>query len=341
MSEANAVSGSPVFVIGSLRSGASLVALTLDQHPRFAQIDQTLWFEPLIVGLYSAYAHGIKNRSISHLDISGIELSDFLRHYGVATNELVMRGLRGGSYQPAYWIDATPENTFTVPGLLRLFPNAKFIHVVRDVEEVVASLTSVLNRQFYKSRYIRTKESVAYDHWMKAVGAGVRAEAAYGSGTVLRVRRADLIRDPETEITRICEFLGESFDPACLRPFHSVDPVRTPAPELELPVTGPCPEEIKQAAAFLNDAVVRTAPPVQELNQLLVDQEELAAGRAWAEGRSMIPEIPGRLRDMDKVAAKKRAARPAPAKPVSNRPQEADHSGSLLGRIRSLRPSKR
>ena len=38
------------------------------------------------------------------------------------------------------WVDGTPEYSFYIPGLRKLFPDALFIHIVRDVQAVVHSM---------------------------------------------------------------------------------------------------------------------------------------------------------------------------------------------------------
>ena len=101
-----------------------------------------------------------------------------------------------------------------------MFPHAKFIHVIRDVDAVVAALTDPAREAIYRSHARRLTEQAAYEHWLESVRAGVEAEEAFGSDTVSRVRRDDLVADPEGTIRRCLSFVGEPFSPACLRPFR-------------------------------------------------------------------------------------------------------------------------
>ena len=55
-------------------------------------------------------------------------------------------------------------------GLNRLFPYAKFIHVLREPEGMVGAHQG--NRfQLYRSRFIYMDEDRAYDRWMETVQA--------------------------------------------------------------------------------------------------------------------------------------------------------------------------
>jgi hypothetical protein len=225
----------PVFVLGTLRSGASLLTLSLGQHPNLLQVLETNWFERFGIGLQQAFAQGLRRRNRSQLDVAGIEIEDFFAHFGEAIDRLVLRSAGSGAettdgavataYCPRRWIDGTPSNGFAVFVLTRLFPAARFIHIVRDVDEVVASLTTQQTRGLYKSRYVRLTDEHAYRHWIDTVRACLEAERAFGSAVVLRIRRGDLIAAPEQTLRRCLDFLGEPFVPAVLRPFSSVGPV--------------------------------------------------------------------------------------------------------------------
>jgi hypothetical protein len=235
----------PVFVIGSQRSGASLLGLSLGQHPNLMPVLKTNWFDYLAMGLQQAYSEGIRPRSTSHLDISGIELDDFFAFYGEATNRLMLgqwhrhagdvSSFDGGadprdrsalippsSYRPTRWVDSTTSNAEYVFVLLKLFPLAKFIFVLRDVGSEVASLTNAANRRLYKSGREVLTSAAAYTQWLETVTPCVQAERAFGSGTVLRIYRSDLVQSPEPIVRQCLDFLGEPFAQNCLRPFNTM-----------------------------------------------------------------------------------------------------------------------
>lgn len=246
----------PVFAIGALRSGTSLLALSLGQHPNIVPVPDTSWLERFAVDLHQTYREAVWQPDISLLSRAGMEIEDFCAYFGDAVNRLVLEGddplvgtpavpaLASGNGafanagpgtadRPRRWIDGTGSHCFDVFPLLRLFPLAQFIHVVRDVGEVVASLTNEENRALYKSRHLLLSEQDAYEHWLDATTAALEAERAFGSETVLRIHRRDLVDDSEATVRRCLAFLDEPFDAACLRPFRpafaSDEPLPMPA----------------------------------------------------------------------------------------------------------------
>jgi hypothetical protein len=99
-----------------------------------------------------------------------------------------------------------------VPGLRRLFPNAKFVHILRDAPSVARSL---IHFKTVAGHDVVGNADEAYDYWLRCVRACVEAELAYGPEVVLRVRYADLVASPEAILGRCLQFLGETHDARC------------------------------------------------------------------------------------------------------------------------------
>jgi hypothetical protein len=211
----------PIFVIGAPRSGASLLTWALGQHPNIRPVQNMGWLDSFAAGLYRSFALAIQPRATSQLDAMEIELDAFCAHFGEAANRLVLasedRAAVGG---PQRWVDGTPGSCFSAFALTRLFPEARFIHVLRDAGEVVASLTNPDGKRLYRSHHVEVSEDEAYEQWLAAVRAGVEAERAFGGEKVLRVRRDDLFATPETTLRRCLAFVREPYHAACLRPFR-------------------------------------------------------------------------------------------------------------------------
>jgi sulfotransferase family protein len=91
----------------------------------------------------------------------------------------------------ARWVDGTPEYSSYICGLRKLFPEARFIHVVRDVTSVVRSLLNFFPDS--RNRLV-ANEQEAYNYWLRRVTACVEAERAYGPSVVYRVLYSDFTR---------------------------------------------------------------------------------------------------------------------------------------------------
>jgi len=87
------------------------------------------------------------------------------------------------------WVDGTPEYSFHIWGLRKLFPKALFIHVLRDVRAVVHSM---VNFHRVAGIHLVANEEEAYRYWIRTVGACQMAECAYGPHVVHRTRYGDL-----------------------------------------------------------------------------------------------------------------------------------------------------
>lgn len=222
----------PVFVLGSMRSGASLLALSLSQHSTIAPVQDTVWLERFAMGLQQTYLDATSNTPFPKFGSTGVDQTSFFAHFGDAVSRMI-----AGDGASTHWLDSTYTHAFIAAPLARLFPHGRFIHVLRDVDGVVGSLTSAENRKSYRSQHRQLSVRDAYEHWLDVVTACVEAERCLGSNVVLRIRRDDLVREPERMLRRCMDFLGEPFEHACLRPFAGFDQElpRLQAPDVDEP----------------------------------------------------------------------------------------------------------
>jgi hypothetical protein len=112
-----------VFIIGCGRSGSTILGNVLDRHPDVAH-----WMEPYFIWDY-------------HLG----NLEDDLRAEEYATESVVNFIQKEGNIfarksNARIIIDKYPPNSFRIPFLLKVYPNAKWIHLIRDGRDVAVSL---------------------------------------------------------------------------------------------------------------------------------------------------------------------------------------------------------
>jgi Sulfotransferase family len=113
------------------------------------------------------------------------------------------------------WVDGTPEYSWHIYGLRKLFPDALFIHIVRDALSVVQSM---LNFHRVAGTQLVGSEEEAYRYWLGTVSACLTAERAYGPGVIHRLKYSDLIGNPESTLRSLLNFLGEPYSEKCLEP---------------------------------------------------------------------------------------------------------------------------
>ena len=112
------------------------------------------------------------------------------------------------------WGDKTPWNTFAIGPIDDVFPDARFVHMVRDGRDVVASLLTM-------GRY--SEASDAARRWVASIRAARRFGARHPD-RYLEVRYEDLVTENAREVARACAFLDLPLDERMLR-HHEVHSV--------------------------------------------------------------------------------------------------------------------
>jgi protein-tyrosine sulfotransferase len=122
----------------------------------------------------------------------------------------------GNKYQVfSKWGDTTPLNTFYLPEIHSVFPKAKFIFLIRDGRDVVAS---------YKKGgdYLGnlSDPNHASKHWFNSIE---KYDWLAKRTEVKCVHYEDLVHNPTEVLTEICQFLGADFQESMLE-FHKEKP---------------------------------------------------------------------------------------------------------------------
>lgn len=216
----------PIFVIGCPRSGTTMLQLMLHSHERIAVPPETRF---LIQAYYHRRLHGdmrdVENRRRLAEWIATDKSTKF-RELGIDRKSYVRRAVEGpgslGSvvgeafrtyaerFGKPRWGDKRPCYYKHVDMLLRLFPDAQFVHLIRDGRDCVASLKGM---PWYK---LDVYHAIA--NWAESIDHGRRCARSLPAGGYHELRYEDLTADPEAELTKLCAFLGEDFDPAMCEP---------------------------------------------------------------------------------------------------------------------------
>jgi hypothetical protein len=169
------------------------------------------------------------------------------------------------------WVDGTPEYSFHIYGLRKLFPHALFIHLVRDVRAVVRSMI-----MFQRATGIQlvANEEEAYRYWMRTVSACLLAERAYGPAAIHRVRYRDLMERPEPTMRSLLDFIGEPYAEKCLEPLELRINSSIVPPDFEINDAVVSQTLVEEATRLSAD--IETTPPLADASPRAADEMQAA-----------------------------------------------------------------
>lgn len=105
-----------------------------------------------------------------------------------------------------HWCEKSPMNVQHIPLLAAEFPNARFIHMIRDGRDCAAS---------FQRRWSRSP-TLSIFRWKKAVTQG-RIDGQAIPQRYLEVRYEDLTDAPQEQLQRVCDFLELDFEDVILQ----------------------------------------------------------------------------------------------------------------------------
>ena len=287
----------PIFVVGSPRSGTSILAWCLGHHPNIFPVPESNWIGDFAVNVAVAHQIGSARGGLSMLSAMEIRDDEFFAAFGRTINELVLahrRHLeinRENSNSPSKvnlrwleatsmaagpktrWVDGTPEYSLHICGLRKLFPQARFVHVFRDVHAVVRSMVN-----FHRATGIQlvANEEEAYKYWLRTVRGCLKAEEAYGPHVVYRLRYTTLVENPESALRSSLDFLGEPYSAKCLEPLSQRINSSNVPPDFKCDDAATDPVIVEQARQL--SASIEETPQPSEQSPAAADELEAEFG---------------------------------------------------------------
>jgi hypothetical protein len=219
-----------LFIVGRGRSGTTLLRAMFDSHPDMAIPPES----------YGLVRFGRSRQRYEREDGFNLELfvEDAVdlwnRKWGLPENELasVLSSARPTTVPEATramfsayaqrqgkrrYGDKTPHNVMQIAFLGELFPEARFVHIIRDGRDVTLSFLSV----DFGAKGI----GEGAISWKRTVEQGRRGGARLGGDRYREVKYEDLVRDPNATLSELCSFADLPFDPLMLRYFERADEV--------------------------------------------------------------------------------------------------------------------
>ena len=204
-----------IFIGGAPRSGTTMLASIMGSHSKILVTSETQFkfdlahlFTEKSVPAEDIFHQLTKNKRFriwdpdvnkEDMDYSGLSnfMESLVKNYSIKTDRK----------EYTHWVDVTPVNLRHASFLNRQFPECLFIHLVRDGRGVYASQQKV--------DFGSNDPVFAALKWTEAVALGLSTEIAFAK-RCLRVHYENLLRNPELECIRICEFTGIEFEPAMI-----------------------------------------------------------------------------------------------------------------------------
>ena len=198
----------PIFVVGMMRSGTTLVEQILSSHPAVSGAGE--------LGFWLDQGTTLFDGSKKIVDFK--KLAQASTHYLGLLNSVCP-----GSESI---VDKMPQN-FQMLGLIHTaFPKAPIIHIRRHPIDTCLSIYTTAYQESPAFAHDRSSIVFAYRQYQRMVA---HWRKVIPPNRLLEVDYEDLISNPETNIRKILAFCGLPFDDACLRPESNQRVVTTPS----------------------------------------------------------------------------------------------------------------
>lgn len=214
----------PIFILGVPRSGTTLLRTILDGHSAIAAGPETPWLsghQPRsLMGLWSAlrdepwgYCKSFNMPADVATDAARAFMAVLMDRYCLARGK-------------TRWAEKTPDNALYVPFLLNLFPDARFVHLVRDGLDTAMSTSVVAPHRKGISVFLEKNLGfgpgvppvdntpfaavLRWNHWNDLIRQSLTGRKH------LAMSYERLVTEPTATVQELMEFVNEPFEPAML-----------------------------------------------------------------------------------------------------------------------------
>ena len=204
----------PFFILGCVRSGTTLLRNILRMHPRLECPEEThffRWGDPFGTPRYLSLLDNPLMKK--HMQMDGIspgEFEDILSRSKTKKDLAENYGrlfLEKKDNSTGRWFDKTPQNVYGLLELSALFPESKFIHIVRNPLNVVSSL---IEGKVMPPHSLRA----SINYWMESMLI-INEYKGIGAHRLYEVTYENLTNHPEDTVSDILQFVDE--DPSALK----------------------------------------------------------------------------------------------------------------------------
>jgi len=220
----------PLILLGVSRSGTTLLRVILDRSPGIALPDES-FFVPLLARRHRGridVARFLDDLSrIPSLAAWGLSPGEVARRLrpGMPTGEAIAAIFETYAEREGKprWGDKTPMYMRHLSLLERLFPDAQYVHLIRDGRDAAVSFLRMPEGTFTRT-WAHPESAAGFAClWRVEVEAARELGGRVGPARYLEIRYEELVSDPESTVRAICAFAEIPFEPAMLDYARAVD----------------------------------------------------------------------------------------------------------------------
>lgn len=221
------LSCAPFFIISSGRSGSTLLRAIISQHPavcvppeshilgqitrRFKLCYRFLPWDYVVRLVISEFQVQSPGFGFWQLDLFkfypiALKLPKEQRSLAKLIDIFYMYYMQEKKPEATRWGDKSIRNAFFLDLIDEVYPNARYIHLIRDGRDVSVSLVAA------DTTPVKDVE-VAAKYWLRSVTQGRLFGAKLDNTRYLEVFYEDLVGKPESVVKRIYNFLDLDFSP--------------------------------------------------------------------------------------------------------------------------------
>jgi hypothetical protein len=209
----------PIVLGGCGRSGTTLVRMILDSHPAICCGPESSVFRRSALDPGElALKFDLDPGQVRAIHESAGSRPVFIEAFAALCLE------RTGKRR---WAEKTPRNIRRLDVIFRHFPQARFIHVLRDGRDVVCSLRT------HPRHRVVNGELVPLNTWKPIAGCArrwrndiERSRPYWSDPRFLTLRYEELVREPCPVLERLMAFVGEAWDDRLLEHAGTGSPFR-------------------------------------------------------------------------------------------------------------------
>lgn len=193
-----------LYIIGSPRSGTTMLQILLGSHPQVATTVELTLFTRYVGPWLATYEDEVANREKlgwrQGLPMlwSAEENDEFMRDFLRRAYAKVEQAMPGRTHL----LDKCPGYGLHVHTIKRLLPRARFIHIIRDGRDVACSLAAAAETMHFGMKRL-AEGGALWREWVR----GARGAAEY-SGDYLELRYEDVLTRGVEVYERVLAFCG-------------------------------------------------------------------------------------------------------------------------------------